>query len=691
MTISRSTAVMNLFMAFLVCLVVLCILRLSFCIGESALRNARRDASFALGTEMMESSRMLTQQVRTFAVTGNPEHERKYHDVVDERAGKIPRSEDKLVAPGRKVPLADLLKEQGATAEEQALLRKSVELSNALVKLEEEAMRAVKGDNGTPPDMERARSLVFGTDYEREVARIMAPLQELNERIQERTTREAGESRQNVLFALNLSLGTLGALLICVLLSFVFTRRCVCRPLKQTSAFAVRVVDKGEGCRIPDPPQNEIGDLGRALNVMMDKFEHELSFSRGVVSALPIPCAIYSVKGGLSFVNAPMLEAAGSDADPESFMGKSLTSLMNGETVLQKLAEESIRQLDDISRDFQFTTKAGSVYYGRAYCSPIFDKDGKVSNVMLVCLDLTSLMGQQEAMRRTAATMREVAFSAEKMVTDANKACGVMADMMDRTNAAAGEIAQSMEETVSSMEQMNSAVLDIARNASAAAGSAAGMHGKADEGRALVRDLVQAIRTVHGTAEQLRQDMEQLRDDAASIGQIITVITDIADQTNLLALNAAIEAARAGESGRGFAVVADEVRNLAEKTRSATAEVAASIASIQQSTKKNVEHVDQTVRDIASATELADRSGKGLDEIVALSSETSDKAQAIATATEEQSASVHSVNHAIETVNGLCSQAAETTDSANEAVRHLREQLAEILGLIQKLEAGKGA
>ena len=116
MTISRSTAVMNLLMAFLVCLVVLCILRLSFCIGESAVRNARRDASFALGAEMMESSRMLTQQVRTFAVTGNPEHERKYHAVVDERAGKIPRSQDKQVAPGRKVPLADLLKEQGATA-----------------------------------------------------------------------------------------------------------------------------------------------------------------------------------------------------------------------------------------------------------------------------------------------------------------------------------------------------------------------------------------------------------------------------------------------------------------------------------------------------------------------------------------------------------------------------------------------
>ena len=177
-----------------------------------------------------------------------------------------------------------------------------------------------------------------------------------------------------------------------------------------------------------------------------------------------------------------------------------------------------------------------------------------------------ALVKVTEAANATASASAEISSSTEQMA----------AGSLEQTTRA-GEVAAAVDE-------MTKIILENARNARNVSETAHQARITAEQGGKVVNDTVEGMKRIADVVHQGAETVRELGRSSDQIGEIISVIDEIADQTNLLALNAAIEAARAGEQGRGFAVVADEVRKLAERTTRATKEIAGMIKKIQSDT-----------------------------------------------------------------------------------------------------------
>ena len=291
----------------------------------------------------------------------------------------------------------------------------------------------------------------------------------------------------------------------------------------------------------------------------------------------------------------------------------------------------------------------------------------------------------QEAQAKTRALL-SIANRLEEVGNVLSAASAELSARIEQSDRSAAESAQRLSEAAAAMNEMNATVQEVARNASSASSASGDTRKKAEAGARVVEKAVRSIEDVHHISLELKGDMSRLNEHARSIDRIMGVISDIADQTNLLALNAAIEAARAGEAGRGFAVVADEVRKLAEKTMASTHDVGTAIKAIQESTAKSTDSMDNAVAQIEEATHLANESGRALEEIVATADATADQVNAIAAASEEQSAASEEINRSILQCSDMSGQIAEAMAEAARAVSDLAVQAQGLTELIREMK-----
>ena len=239
---------------------------------------------------------------------------------------------------------------------------------------------------------------------------------------------------------------------------------------------------------------------------------------------------------------------------------------------------------------------------------------------------------------------------------------------------------QQIMQIATANEEMAFTSGEIATSCHMAEQSVKQANAMAQQGSTVVKNTILVMENIANRVTSTARTVENLGSRSDQIGAIVGTIEDIADQTNLLALNAAIEAARAGEQGRGFAVVADEVRALAERTTMATKEIGTMIRTIQAETKEAVLSMKKGVEEVGKGTQETARSGDALDKILVQISSVTDQICQIATAAEEQTATIHEINRSIQIV--------ATVAGVNRGVgRNVSQEVAGLTTTAQVLKA----
>jgi methyl-accepting chemotaxis protein len=273
----------------------------------------------------------------------------------------------------------------------------------------------------------------------------------------------------------------------------------------------------------------------------------------------------------------------------------------------------------------------------------------------------------QDVIKQVASTTDQVAAASTQIAASS-----------EQMAVSLGNQQQQTQQVSAAVEEMSSSVVEVAKRSGDAAAAASESGRQAQAGGQVVQQTVSEMKQIASSVQASSKSVSDLGSKSEQIGQIISVINDIADQTNLLALNAAIEAARAGEHGRGFAVVADEVRKLAERTTTATEEVARSIREIQTDTGAAVGCIEEGTKKVQSGVQFATNAGEALRKIVQGSENVRQMVQSIAAAAEEQSAAGEQISKSVEQINAVTRESAEGAQQSSKAAAELSKQ-AELL------------
>lgn len=226
--------------------------------------------------------------------------------------------------------------------------------------------------------------------------------------------------------------------------------------------------------------------------------------------------------------------------------------------------------------------------------------------------DQNSLMA---AMVRMQESLKVMLVQLSQNADGVASAAVQLAAASSQINTSSAEQTESSTGMAAAIEEMSTSINLVSSNAVSALDITGETQRLSSNGLVEFQETVASMQRITETVDAAAVTLNEMEQHAQNINGVVQLITDIAAQTNLLALNAAIEAARAGEAGRGFAVVADEVRQLAERTTSATGEIAQMVHKVQESASAAEVTMTTVVEQVNEGMIQAQRAGQSMQEI----------------------------------------------------------------------------
>jgi len=302
--------------------------------------------------------------------------------------------------------------------------------------------------------------------------------------------------------------------------------------------------------------------------------------------------------------------------------------------------------------------------------------DGDLTTEATVTEDFTGAIADSinfaiDQMRGLVKAIRDTALQVSASAQETQTTAMHLADSSEHQ-------AQEIAGASAAVNEMAVSIDQVSSNASESTKVAERSVTIAKKGAEVVQNTIHGMDTIREQIQETSKRIKRLGESSQEIGDIVSLINDIADQTNILSLNAAIQASMAGDAGRGFAVVADEVQRLAERSSAATKQIEALVKTTQTDTNEAVISMEHTTAEVVHGARLAQDAGVALEEIETVSMSLADLIQNISNASRQQSLSAGHISNTMNVIQEITSQTSSGTTATAKSIGNLAEMSSQL-------------